>query len=127
MHKVADEVAAGVSIPLLHIADATGRALAEKGVIQVGLLGTAFTMEQPFYRGRLEERFGMDVLVPDREARQRVHQVIYQELCRGILRPGSRAAYLEIIRDLSARGPRLSSWDARRSGCWYGRRTLRCP
>ena len=104
MHKVADEVAKKVDIPLVHIADATAQVLAEKGVTRVGLLGTAFTMEQPFYRGRLEERFGMEVLVPDREERQTVHQVIYRELCQGILRPESRAAYLDIIRDLSAGG-----------------------
>lgn len=104
MHRVADAVAREVSIPLVHIADATAAVLAEQGIHRVGLLGTAFTMEQDFYRGRLEERFGLTVLVPDAPARKTVHDIIYQELCRGIIRPESGDRYLEIIQDLGEKG-----------------------
>ena len=104
MHRVADAVARAVDIPLVHIADATARVLEEKGVDRVGLLGTAFTMEQDFYRGRLEKRFGMAVLVPESASRQAVHDIIYKELCRGIIRPESKARYLEIIHDLAGKG-----------------------
>jgi aspartate racemase len=104
MHRVADEVAREVDIPLVHIADATAKVLAEKGIGRVGLLGTAFTMEQAFYKGRLETRFGLEVLVPEAPARKAVHDIIYQELCQGILRPESRSIYLDIIHDLGKRG-----------------------
>ena len=104
MHKVADPVAACVKIPLLHIADATGEALRQAGIKRVGLLGTAFTMEQDFYKGRLTEKFGMEVLVPDQADRRRVHEVIYQELCRGRIDPESRKAYLEIVDRLAGQG-----------------------
>lgn len=103
MHKVADQVEAAVSVPLLHLADATGHAVRAAGVRHVGLLGTAFTMEQDFYRGRLEAR-GLDVRVPDGEGRALVHRVIYEELCLGRVREESRAAYRRIIRDLVAGG-----------------------
>lgn len=103
MHKVADAIEQ-VGIPLLHIADATGNAIRDAGMRRIGLLGTRFTMEQDFYRGRLEERFGLDVLVPPEEDRQLVHRVIYDELCLGHVEDSSRAAYLEIIRGLQRRG-----------------------
>ncbi|MFJ6888282.1 aspartate/glutamate racemase family protein [Streptomyces californicus] len=103
MHKVADAVAAAVSVPLLHLADATADAVHAAGVRRVGLLGTAFTMEQDFYRGRLEGR-GLDVRVPDAAGRALVHEVIYGELCLGEVREESRAAYREIIRSLVADG-----------------------
>ncbi|MDP9953712.1 MULTISPECIES: aspartate/glutamate racemase family protein [Streptomyces] len=103
MHKVADAVAAAVSVPLLHLADATADAVHAAGVRRVGLLGTAFTMEQDFYRGRLEGR-GLDVRVPDAAGRALVHDIIYGELCLGEVREESRAAYREIIRSLVADG-----------------------
>lgn len=83
MHKVAAAIEAAVDIPLLHIADATGQNLVEDGITRVGLLGTAFTMEQDFYRGRLDEKFGLDVLVPNEEDRKIVHDIIYGELVLG--------------------------------------------
>lgn len=104
MHKVADEVAACVQIPLLHIADATAEELKGLGVEQVGLLGTAFTMEQDFYKGRLQSMHGLDVIVPDDQDRAEVHRVIYEELCLGQLEASSKARYLETIEKLEARG-----------------------
>ncbi|MDF0535410.1 aspartate/glutamate racemase family protein [Shewanella yunxiaonensis] len=104
MHKVADQVAAEIDIPLLHIADATGEVLQQQGIHTVGLLGTAFTMEQEFYRERLQQKFGLEVLVPDTEARQTVHRIIYDELCAGKILSESKAAYLDIIHDLAQRG-----------------------
>ncbi|MFH9243975.1 aspartate/glutamate racemase family protein [Streptomyces lydicus] len=103
MHKVADEVAAAVSVPLLHLADTTAEAVRARGLRRVGLLGTAFTMEQDFYRGRLE-RHGLTVLVPDAAARSTVHRVIYEELCLGVVREESRTAYRAVIDDLVAAG-----------------------
>jgi aspartate racemase len=103
MHKVADQVQAAVSVPLLHLADATADAVRAAGLRRVGLLGTAFTMEQDFYRGRLRER-GLEVCVPDAEGRALVHRVIYQELCRGQVRDDSRRAYRQIIDGLVAAG-----------------------
>ncbi|MFE7510554.1 aspartate/glutamate racemase family protein [Streptomyces sp. NPDC057540] len=103
MHKVADQVEAAVSIPLLHLADATAEAVRASGLHRVGLLGTAFTMEQDFYRGRLEAG-GLTVRVPDADGRAEVHRVIYEELCLGIVREESRAAYQKVIKDLVANG-----------------------
>ncbi|MEH6472595.1 MAG: aspartate/glutamate racemase family protein [Halopseudomonas sp.] len=104
MHKVAEQVAASISIPLLHIADATGTALQQQGIGRVGLLGTGFTMEQGFYKGRLRDNVGLEVLVPGVSDRQIIHQVIYQELCLGRIEPESKAEYLRIISDLKAQG-----------------------
>ena len=104
MHKVAPDIEAGLQIPLLHIADATAEALLAENYHTVGLLGTSFTMEQDFYRGRLTNRYGLQVLVPNREDRQIVHNVIYQELCLGMTRPDSKAEYLRIIDALVAQG-----------------------
>ncbi|WP_457607987.1 aspartate/glutamate racemase family protein [Nitratifractor sp.] len=106
MHKVADAIEEAVGIPLLHIADATGERLVADGIGRVGLLGTAFTMEEPFYRQRLEERFGLEVLVPEASDRERVHRVIYDELCLGITRQESKEAYLRIVEELAERGAR---------------------
>ncbi|MET9463765.1 aspartate/glutamate racemase family protein [Streptomyces sp. NPDC006544] len=103
MHKVADSVEAAVSVPLLHLADTTVAAVRTAGLRRVGLLGTAFTMEQEFYRGRLAAG-GLDVLVPDSEGRALVHRVIYEELCLGVVRDGSRAAYRRVVEDLVAAG-----------------------
>ncbi|MFE2474529.1 amino acid racemase [Streptomyces sp. NPDC059389] len=103
MHKVADRVQAGISVPLLHLADATADAVKAAGLTRVGLLGTAFTMEQEFYRGRLAAS-GLEVRVPDAEGRALVHRVIYEELCLGIVREESRAAYQRVIEGLAAAG-----------------------
>lgn len=104
MHRMAEEVAASVSIPMLHIADPTAEIIKAAGYRRVGLLGTAFTMEQDFYKGRLTSRFGLDVLVPDEADRSIVHEVIYRELVAGQVVPASRAAYREIIVRLVERG-----------------------
>ncbi|WP_421288173.1 aspartate/glutamate racemase family protein [Aeromonas veronii] len=104
MHKVAPEIEAAIDIPLLHIADATATKLRADGITRVGLLGTRFTMEQDFYKGRLQERFGLAVLVPDEAGRERVHRIIYDELCLGEIRESSRAEYLAIIAELAAAG-----------------------
>ncbi|GAA2295366.1 aspartate/glutamate racemase family protein [Streptomyces kunmingensis] len=103
MHKVADQVQAATAVPLIHLADATADAVRAAGMKRVGLLGTAFTMEQDFYRGRLEQR-GLDVLVPDDAGRALVHRVIYEELCLGVVRDASRAAYQEVIAHLVEAG-----------------------
>jgi aspartate racemase len=97
MHRVADEVAGAVDIPLLHIADATAEVLRQDGVRRIGLLGTAFTMELEFYKNRISERFGIDVIVPELHDRQMVHDIIYQELCQGQVEDESREVYLAII------------------------------
>ena len=104
MHKVAPEIEAAIDIPLLHIADATAAKLRADGITRVGLLGTRFTMEQDFYKGRLQDRFGLAVLVPDEAGRERVHRIIYDELCLGEIRESSRAEYLAIIAGLAAAG-----------------------
>jgi aspartate racemase len=104
MHRMADEVAASVSIPLLHIADPTARAIKAAGHGRVGLLGTAFTMEQDFYKGRLARAFGLEVLIPDDADRAVAHDIIYRELVAGEVKPASRAAYRAIIARLVARG-----------------------
>jgi aspartate racemase len=104
MHKVAGRVESGVGIPLLHIADATGQQIRTRGFAKVALLGTRFTMEQAFYRGRLEERFDLEVLVPDEAERGLVHRVIYDELCLGSIRQASRERFVGIIGGLSDRG-----------------------
>lgn len=104
MHRMADDVAANVSIPLLHIADPTAETIKAAGYRRVGLLGTAFTMEQDFYKGRLAGKFGLEVLVPDEADRLVVHEVIYRELVVGEVVAASRAAYRDIIARLVARG-----------------------
>lgn len=104
MHQVAPAIEAAVSIPLLHIVDPTGEALRAAGVRRVGFLGTRYSMELPFWRERLAERFGMDLLVPSPEDREVIHRVIYDELCRGRIEEGSRAAYVKIIERLAAAG-----------------------
>ncbi|MEE1674987.1 aspartate/glutamate racemase family protein [Agarivorans aestuarii] len=103
MHKVAAEVEQALQIPLLHIADATANKLLEQGVNRVGLLGTRFTMEQDFYKGRLEQR-GLQVLVPQEKGIETVHQIIYQELCLGDIKAESRELYLTEIAELASRG-----------------------
>ncbi|MDG2517649.1 aspartate/glutamate racemase family protein [Lysobacter soli] len=104
MHKVADAVETASGLPLLHIADATGDAIRARGITRIGLLGTRFTMEQDFYRRRLIERHGLDVLVPEPDERDLVHRVIYDELCQGVIRDESRAQYRRVMDGLVARG-----------------------
>lgn len=104
MHRVADAVEAAIGIPLLHLADATAVRIRERGLHRVGLLGTRFTMEQDFYRGRLEERHGLEVLTPGPEDRALVHRVIYDELVRGRVEESSRAEYQRILHRLADRG-----------------------
>jgi aspartate racemase len=103
MHKVADVIEASVDIPLLHLGDVTASAVHEAGLDTVGLLGTAFTMSQDFYRGRLESH-GLRVLVPGEADQALVHRVIYEELCRGEVRAESRAAYVEVVDRLVGSG-----------------------
>jgi len=103
MHKVVPAIAAGISMPILHIADATADELIVQGVKQVGLLGTRFTMEQAFYKDRLIAR-GIAVVVPDQADRDRVNRVIYEELCLGVIKADSRALYLDIIHRLQLQG-----------------------
>ncbi len=103
MHRMAEQVQAAARIPLLHIADATAARVEAQGIRRVGLLGTAFTMEQDFYKGRLQ-RAGLHVLVPDAEDRAVVHRVIYDELVQGRVEPASRDAYREVIARLAGRG-----------------------
>ncbi len=104
MHRVAEDIEARVRIPLLHIADPTAEAIRAAGLSTVGLLGTSFTMEQVFYRGRLRSRFGLTVLVPEASSRKLVHEVIYSELCRGIVSKSSREAFQQIVSELVAKG-----------------------
>ncbi len=104
MHKVAGRMMQGVSIPLLHIADATARCIQARGLTRVALLGTAYTMEQDFYKGRLRDAFGLDVLTPSAADRAIVHRVIYDELCLGVIKPESKLAYLDVIQRLVAEG-----------------------
>jgi aspartate racemase len=104
MHRVAGEIEARVQIPLLHIADPTARAIQAAGFSTVGLLGTSFTMEQDFYRGRLEGRFGLTVHVPEASSRKLVHEVIYSELCRGITSESSRKGFQRVVCELVAMG-----------------------
>ncbi len=104
MHKLADRVTASVQIPLLHIADCTAEAIQRAGLTRIGLLGTRFTMEQDFYKGRLIDGFGLDVIVPDTAGRKLVHRVIYDELVQGIISEDSRKAYITVIDQLVADG-----------------------
>lgn len=128
MHKLAPALEAALDIPLLHIADAVGAKLKADGITRAGLLGTRFTMEQDFYHARLAERFGIELLVPEADERQQVHDIIYQELCCGQIRrtPGRRTwpSWPSCRRG----GPRRWCWAAPRSRCWYSRSipTFRC-
>lgn len=97
MHKLAGQVQAAVSIPLIHIADATAVAVKGAGVRRPALLATRFTMEQDFYKGRLADKYGLEPMVPDRAGRDMVHRVIYDELCQGIVSAPSKAAYLDEV------------------------------
>ena len=104
MHKSAEMVQASVPLPLLHIADATAALVQAAGIRRIGLLGTRFTMEQDFYKGRLTEQFGLEVAIPDAVQREIIHRIIYEELVLGIIKPESRQQYLEIMADMVAKG-----------------------
>lgn len=103
MHKVAPQIAQRVELPILHIADATAARIRAAGIARVGLLGTRFTMTQDFYKGRLAE-LGLDIVVPDAEACEAVHRIIYEELCLGVVREESREIYRRVMAELVARG-----------------------
>lgn len=104
MHKVADEVQAAISIPLVHIADATAQKLITDGIKRVGLLGTKFTMQEDFYKNRLTERFGIEVLVPTSTAQDMIHDVIYNQLCLGVINHQSRQDFITVINHLYQQG-----------------------
>jgi aspartate racemase len=104
MHKVAPQIQAALSIPILHLADATARRIKAAGLTTVGLLGTNFTMEQEFYKGRLVDNHGLTVLIPPKADREIIHRVIYDELCLGQVKDASRQEYLRIMADLQAQG-----------------------
>jgi aspartate racemase len=104
MHKVAEEVQENIDIPLLHIADATAEKIKEKGLKKVGLLGTKFTMEEDFYRKRLKEKHGIDVVIPEEDEREIVHRTIYDELCQGIIKHESKEGFKKIIENLVSKG-----------------------
>ena len=104
MHKVSDEVQSSISIPLVHIADATAEKLVIDGIKRVGLLGTKFTMEQGFYKNRVTEKYGIEVIVPNENDQHMIHSVIYNELCLGQINSTSREKYLETIKSLHSQG-----------------------
>ncbi|WP_413283371.1 aspartate/glutamate racemase family protein [Vibrio sp. MA40-2] len=104
MHKVAKEVQATVSIPLLHIADATANKLVANGIDHVGLIGTRFTMEECFYKSRLTDNFSIKVIIPGLKQRNIIHDVIYNELCLGVINEHSKSAYIDIINSLHLSG-----------------------
>jgi aspartate racemase len=104
MHKLAPQIEAAINIPFVHIADATAQAIRRAGLKRPGLMATAYTMEQDFYTGRLREKHGLDVVVPDKADRETTHAIIYDELCKGVVRDESRNAYELIARRLVAQG-----------------------
>lgn len=104
MHNGAEELQAGLNIPLLHIVEATAESVKAAGISRIGLLGTRFTMEQDFYKGRLADRHGLSVFVPDEEDRETIHRVIYDELCLGVVKEESRQRFVAIINRLVAAG-----------------------
>lgn len=104
MHKLTDDIEANVNIPFLHIADATAEKVKAAGIRKIGLLGTRFTMEQDFYKGRLTDRHGLEVITPESRDRETIHRVIYDELCLGIVKQESREQYIEIMGKLVGAG-----------------------
>jgi aspartate racemase len=104
MHKSADEIQSNVHIPLLHIADATAQKIKDAGIHKIGLLGTRFTMEHNFYKGRLVDQFGLDVIIPNPTERDVIHRVIYDELCLGVIKSQSREEYVRIMNNLVQAG-----------------------
>ena len=104
MHKMADDVQDNINIPLLHLVDTTADKIKQNRLKKVGLLGTKFTMEEDFYKGRLMNKYGLDVIIPNENDRQIIHQVIYQELCLGNIKKSSKDRYIEIINKLIESG-----------------------
>ena len=104
MHKAAEEIQANVNIPFLHIADATARRVKDSGIQNIGLLGTRFTMEEEFYKGRLAQKYGLDVLVPNVQEREMIHRVIYDELVVGKLEGHSKEQYIGVIEQMVNQG-----------------------
>lgn len=104
MHKVVPQIERAINIPILHLADATARRIKERGMKTVGLLGSNFTMEEDFYKGRLIEEHGLTVIIPSAADRQIVHRIIYEELCLGIVKPESREEYLRILNRMREEG-----------------------
>ena len=104
MHKLYDEVQQSIKIPMLNIADATAEKIKTEGIDRIALLGTRFTMEEDFYKGRLVEKYGLEVMIPSPEQMETVHRVIYDELCAGIIEPDSKKRYAAIIQDMVAQG-----------------------
>ncbi|MEM3648184.1 MAG: aspartate/glutamate racemase family protein [Thermoproteota archaeon] len=105
MHKVAEKVQESLRIPLIHIVDATAVEIRRRGLKKVVLLGTRFTMEDEFYKGRLKEKHGIDTIIPGEADRGRIHRIIYGELCKGVVKQSSKRETVRIIRKLAARGP----------------------
>lgn len=104
MHKVAEAIETACGVPFLHIADATGRAISQQKMTNVALLGTRYTMEQDFYRGRLQQEFGINTLIPEQDERQKINQIIFDELCLGEFSEASRDYYLSVIETLARQG-----------------------
>lgn len=104
MHRMADEVQGAIHVPLLHIVDVTAEAIKAKRQIRVGLLGTKFTMEQDFYKGRLQDKYGLEVLIPSEEERQIIHDILYSELCLGKIKKPSKNKFKDIIHNLIEKG-----------------------
>ncbi|MGB5745353.1 MAG: aspartate/glutamate racemase family protein [Desulfobacterales bacterium] len=104
MHKLYDEVQNNIQIPMLNIADATAEIIKTEGINKIALLGTRFTMEEDFYKGRLVDKYGLEVIIPSSKQREIVHRVIYDELCAGIIKPDSKQKYAQIIKRLVAEG-----------------------
>jgi aspartate racemase len=104
MHKLYNKIQQSVRIPLLHIADATAELIKARGIQKIALLGTRFTMEENFYKGRLVDSYGLDVIIPGSEDMESIHRIIYDELCAGIIQPDSKQKYTDIIRRLAREG-----------------------
>lgn len=127
MHKVAEEVASGIDIPLLHIGDAAAERIKDERMNTVGLLGTRFTMEEPFYAGRLQHKHGLNVLTPEADDRKIVHDVIFEELCRGQVHNSSRENYLRIIELMRQRGAEAVIAGCTEIGMLVGQRHTELP
>jgi aspartate racemase len=127
MHLMADAVEKHVDTPLLHIADATSRKIQAMGLVKVGLLGTRFTMEKDFYRGRLIDRHGLEVIIPTQTERELVHRVIYDELVLGEIRPSSKARYIEIMENLVDKGSEGIILGCTEIGLLVGQDDIRVP
>ena len=127
MHKMADDVEKHIQIPLLHIADATAEEIKARGLRKVGLLGTKFTMEEDFYRGRLIEKHGLEVLIPTEEEREIVHRVIYDELCMGDIKQSSKKQYIRIMDHLVREGAEGIILACTEIGLWVRDEDSRVP